>query len=299
MDRFTQMLVFQSVSEEESFAAAARKLDMSPPAVTRTIAALEERLGVRLLNRTTRYVRPTETGMRYLEDTRKIIEELEAADEAATGINAYPRGQLRITAPTLFGKLHILPSITKYLEQYPDMRIEALLLDRLVNLVEEGIDVGVRIGELPDSSYRAIRVGQVRHILVASPSYLKKNGIPKSLDELVNHRLIGSSAGEFSSRWKFQLNGKEKTVRLQPKLILSTNDAAIEAAASGFGITRVISYQVAEQLKNGKLKIVLAKYEKASLPVHIIHREGRGSPVRIRSFIDLLRTDLQSNKALN
>ncbi len=299
MDRFSQMQVFQAVTEEEGFAAAARRLKMSPPAVTRTVAALEQRLGVRLLNRTTRYVRPTETGLRYLEDTRKILEEVEAADDAAAGINAEPRGHLRITAPILFGKLYVLPSVTNYLNKYPEMKIEALFLDRVVNLIEESIDVGVRIGELPDSSYRALKVGSVRQVLVAAPSYLKKSGLPRSLEELQQHSIIASSAGSFTEGWRFHSEQGDMTVRIKPRLRVTTNDAAIDAAVSGFGITRIISYQVAEYLQNGQLKIVLANFEKLPLPVHIIHREGRGGAIRTRSFIDALAEDLRANKYLN
>lgn len=299
MDRFTQIQVFQAVTEEEGFAAAARRLKMSPPAVTRTIATLEARLGVRLLNRTTRHVRPTEAGLRYLEDTRKILEEVEAADDTAAGINAEPRGYLRVTAPLLFGKLHVLPSITKYLNQYPRMKIEALFLDRIVNLMEEGIDIGVRIGELPDSSYRALKVGSVRQILIAAPEYLNKCGLPKKLEDLKDHSIVASSAGSFREGWRFQKKKTDTTVRITPRLRVSTNDAAIAAVASGFGISRVMSYQASDLLEKGQLKIVLAHFERPPLPVHILHREDRGSATRIRSFINAVAEDLRDNKSLN
>lgn len=299
MDRFVQMQVFQAVCEERGFAAAGRRLSMSPPSVTRVIASLEERLGARLLHRTTRHVRPTESGLRFLEDARKILEDVEMSEDAAKGINADPRGHLRITAPILFGKLHVLPSITEYLDKYPDMTIEALFLDRIVNLVEEGMDVGVRIGELPDSSYRALRVGQVRQILVAAPEYIKRHGLPQNLSDLNQHSIVSSSAGDFSESWRFQQDGKAKSVRIAPRLRVSTNDAAIAAALSGFGLSRIISYQAAAELQEGRLKIVLSDFERPPLPVHILHREGRDSAVRIRSFIDALANDLKRNKALN
>ena len=163
MDRFHQLQVYVAVAEEEGFAAAARRLQLSPPAVTRAVASLEDTLGVKLLDRTTRYVRATEAGRRYLEDARQILAGLEAADETAAGINAEPRGHLAVTAPVMFGRLFVMPGIVDYLERYPAMEVEAVFLDRSVNLLEEGLDVGVRIGELPDSSMRALRVGSVRH----------------------------------------------------------------------------------------------------------------------------------------
>ncbi len=299
MDRFSQMAVFQAVAEEEGFSAAARRLKMSPPAVTRAVAGLEDRLGVRLLERTTRHVRATEAGLRYLEDARKILAEVETAEEAAAGINAEPRGHLRITAPVMFGRLYVMPSITRFLDSYPEVTIDAVFLDRVVNLMEEGIDIGVRIGELQDSSYRALKVGQVRQVLVASPAYLKKYGIPRTPEELKQHRLIASSAGDFSEAWRFHHKSGDSSVRVKPRLRVATNDSAIAATESGFGICRVVSYQAAEHLQNGKLKIVLSDYEKPPIPVHIVHREGRGSAARVRSFIDALAASLRENKSLN
>ena len=169
MDRFHTMSVYVAVAEEQGFASAARRLGMSPPAVTRAIATLEQRLGVRLLQRTTRHVRTTEAGQRYLEDARRVLAEVDAVDEAVSGINAEPRGHLAITAPVMFGRMFIIPGIVEYLEHFPDTEISALFLDRDVNLLEEGVDVAVRIGELADSSMRALRVGSVRQVVCASP----------------------------------------------------------------------------------------------------------------------------------
>lgn len=190
MDRLHLMTVFVAVAEEESFAGGVRRLGMSPPAVTRAIAALEDRLGVKLLNRTTRFVRTTDAGQRYLDDSRRIIGEVGEAGEAAAGINAEPRGHLAITAPVLFGKLYVLPGILEFLQRYPAMEVSALFLDRVVNLLEEGLDVGVRIGELPDSSMKAIRVGSARRVTCASPGYLEKYGTPPSLAALSGLSLI-------------------------------------------------------------------------------------------------------------
>src|SRR3990167_1112375 len=176
MDRFHLMAVFVAVAEEEGFAAAARRLRMSPPAVTRAIAFLEERLGVRLLTRTTRLVRITDAGARYLEDARRILLEADEADEAAAGINATPRGHLAVTAPTLFGKDYVMPIITAYQRIFQETTVSALFVDRVVNLHDEGLDIGIRIGQLPESSLRAIRVGQVRRVVCAAPAYLDKHG---------------------------------------------------------------------------------------------------------------------------
>ena len=172
MDRLHLMSVYVAVVEAEGFAGGARKLQMSPPAVTRAVAALEERLGVKLLNRTTRYVRMTEAGQKYYEDAKRIIALADEADDAALGINAEPRGQLTVTASVLFGRMYVMPGIVEYLRRYPAVEVNALFVDRVVNMLEEGVDVAIRIAELPDSSYRALRVGSVRRVLCASPDYL-------------------------------------------------------------------------------------------------------------------------------
>ena len=300
MDRLHLMSVFVAVAEEQGFAAAARRLQMSPPAVTRAITALEEHLNVKLLNRTTRYVRATEAGQRYLEDARRILADADAADEAAAGINAEPRGHLAVTAPALFGRMFVMPGIVNYLEQYPETEVAAQFMDRNVNLLEEGIDVGIRIGKLPDSSMRALRVGSVRLVLCASPLYLKQHKLPQQPDELLEHTTITSSAGNNAIGWRFNTKDKgEKTLRIKPRLTVTTNDAAIEAAVRGFGITRLMSYQVAPQLASGDLKIILSDYEPTPRPIHIVHREGRYTSTRVRAFIDLMAEQLRSNPALN
>ena len=196
------MNVFVAVAEEEGFAAAARRLRMSPPAVTRAVAALEERLGVKLFKRTTRHVRTTEAGQRYFEDARRILAEADAADEAAAGINAEPRGRLAVTAPVLFGRMFVMPGIVDYLSRYPDTEVSAVFLDRVVNLLEEGVDVGVRIGELADSSMRALLVGSVRLVLCASPKYLQRRGAPRAPQALLEHSIIASSAGSGALDWR-------------------------------------------------------------------------------------------------
>jgi DNA-binding transcriptional LysR family regulator len=274
-------------------------LGLSPPAVTRAIAALEKRLGVRLFNRTTRFVRATEAGQRYLEDARRIIGEVDAADEAAAGLNAAPRGQLAVTAPVLFGKMFVLPAVVEYLRRYPAMEVSALFLDRVVNLLEEGLDVGIRIGELPDSSMKAIRVGSVRRVLCAAPGYLKKHGVPDKPAALSAHSIIAASGISPTNDWNFRQGAKANSVRLSPRLTVSSNDAAIEAALQGFGITRLLSYQIAPQVERGGLKILLKDFEPPPMPIHVVHREGRYASVKIRSFVDLIVERLREDRALS
>lgn len=298
MDRFHLMAVFVAVAEEQGFAAAARRLHMSPPAVTRAIAFLEERLGVRLLTRTTRLVRTTDAGARYLEDARRILLEADEADEAAAGINATPRGHLAVTAPVLFGKIYVMPVIAAYQTAYTETTVSALFIDRVVNLVEEGLDVGIRIGQLPDSSLRAIRVGQVRRVVCASPAYLQKHGSPQTPAELAQHPIIAATSVSAGSEWMFAQSKEKISVRVSPRILVNTNDGALEAAKCGFGLTRLISYQIANELAEGTLKTVLTDYEDSVLPVHVIHREGRHGSAKVRSFVDLAVDRLRAHSAL-
>lgn len=298
MDRLHLMNVFVAVAETESFAAAARRLGMSPAAITRAIAALEKRLAVKLFDRSTRYVRATEAGQRYLDDARRIIAEVDDADEAVKGLNAAPRGHLAVTAPVLFGRMFILPGIVEYLQRYPEMAVSALFVDRVVNLLEEGLDVGVRIGELPDSSMKAIRVGAVRRVLCAAPEYLKKHGTPSKPANLAQHSIIAAIGVSPTNDWKFRQGARSINVRVKPRLSVNSNDAAIEAALAGFGITRMLSYQIAPYVKSRRLKIVLAAFEPAPMPIHVLHREGRYGSAKIRSFVDLFTARLRKDPSL-
>lgn len=299
MNRFHLMTVFVAVAEAESFAGGARKLGMSPPAVTRAVAALEKRLGVKLLTRTTRFVRATDAGLRYLEHARRIIADLNEADDAAAGVHAAPRGQLAVTAPVLFGRLYVVPSMVEYLRRYPDMSLTALFLDRIVNLFEEGMDVGVRIGELPDSTMRAIGVGHVRRVVCASPEYLERSGIPQAPMDIARHTVIAASAVTPIAEWKFVTGKKKIIIKVNPRLTVTNNDAAIQAALQGFGITRLLSYQIAPHLASGQLQTVLSEYEPPPLPIHVLHREGRQASAKVRTFVDLLVERLRTDKALN
>jgi DNA-binding transcriptional LysR family regulator len=299
IDRLHLMNVFVAVAEEAGFAGAARRLNMSPPAVTRAIAALEQHLGIKLLNRTTRFVRATEAGQRYLEDAKRVIAAADEADESAAGLNAEPRGHILVTAPVLFGRLYIMPGIIEYMNRYTGMEVSALFVDRVVNMLEEGVDVAIRIGELPDSSYRAVRVGSVKRLMIASPSYLAQHGTPQSIEELAQHQIVLARGLNPSPELKFSNNNQPVVVKVKPKLLVNDNDSAIAAVVAGFGMTRLLSYQVAPQLTNGTLQAVLTHFEPQPVPVHIVHNESRYTSVKIRAFIDLMAQRLKADQALN
>ncbi|MFA9217861.1 MAG: LysR family transcriptional regulator [Sphingomonadaceae bacterium] len=298
MDQVHLMSVFVAVGEEESFAAAARRLNLSPAAVTRAIAGLEEQLGVKLLLRTTRNVRLTEAGRRYLDDARSILASIAEANEAAAGINSAPKGNLSVTASVLFGKSFIMPCIVEFLREYPEVDVSAYFLDRVVNLVDEGIDVAVRIGHLPDSSLKALRVGTVRRVLCAAPSYLAQHGMPQHPADLLRHTIIAANGVSPRIEWKFGAVDDPTMVRMKPRLMVTSNDAAIDAAVTGLGICRLLSYQVAGELSSGRLQVILADYEEAPWPVHVLHRESKFGASKVRHFIDLLVAHLRAHPHL-
>jgi DNA-binding transcriptional LysR family regulator len=299
MDRLLAMNTFLAVVDTGGFAPAARKLRVSPPVVTRAVAELEERLGVQLLVRTTRVVRVTETGARYAEDCRRLLAGIADAEETATGTHLAPRGQLSVTASVLFGSMFVTPIMTAYLERYPQVEATCWFLDRVVNLVDEGMDVAVRIGELPDSSLQAIRVGHVRRVLCAAPAYLEQAGTPQSIEELEQHTVISATGITPHNDWRFMRDDQHLTTRVTPRLTVNTNDAAVTAAKAGFGITRLMSYQVAAHLRDGSLVCLLDAFEPAPLPVNLVHREGRHASHRVRSFLDMAISALRSDALLN
>lgn len=296
MDQIHLMKVFVAVGELESFAAAARRLDISAAAVTRAVSALEQQLGVKLLLRTTRSVRLTEAGSRYLEDVRHILASLHEANEAAAGINANPKGELAVTAPSLFGKKFVMPCIVRYLQHYPQVDVSAYFLDRVVNMVEEGMDVAVRIGPLPDSGLRALRVGQVRRMLCASPGYLSRHGTPRHPSDLSDHAVIGTTNLSPRAGWRFGVTDEPTLVRMKPRLMVTSNDGAIAAAVGGLGIARLLSYQVADELASGQLQVILAEYEEAPWPIHVLHRESKYGSAKVRAFIDMLAHELRMQR---
>lgn len=294
MDRLQAMRVFVKVVETGGFAEAARKLYMSPPAVTRAIASLEHAIGARLLTRTTRSVKLTDAGQRYFADCQRILTDLADAEAAAAGSYATPSGTLAITAPVLFGQMHVLPIVMDYLGQHPAVTAQTLFLDRLANLVEEGMDVAVRIGRLPDSDLHAIRVGTVRRVICASPAYLAEHGEPLAPADLAGHRVIANVSAWPSLEWRF---GRERktSVDIHPRLICNLNEATISAAIEDWGLTRVLSYQIDAAVREGRLRVLLADYEEEPLPVHVVHAGGRGPSAKIRSFVDFAVARLRAS----
>ncbi len=286
------------VAEAESFADAGRQLHMSPPAVTRIVSALEDVIGTRLLARTTRSVKLTEAGAQYFADCQRLLADLSEAEASAAGAYGKPTGTLTVTTSAMFGTMFVLPLMTEYLDLYPDVIGRGLFVDRVVSMVDEGIDVAIRIGHLPDSGLTATRVGQVRRVICGSPIYFEKHGVPISPSDLSRHRIIASTSAWTSLEWRFGVQ-KKSTVRVNPRLYCSTNEAAISAAASGWGLTRVLSYQIAPQLEAGELRTILSDYEEEALPIHVVHPEGRHASAKVRSFIDFAVGKLRSNRHFN
>jgi DNA-binding transcriptional LysR family regulator len=284
------------VAETESFAAGARDLHMSAPAVTRAVAALEDTVGARLFVRTTRSVKLTETGTRYFEDCRRILTDITEAEAAAAGSYAKPTGTLSVTAPALFGQLFALPIVTEYLDVHTTMSARTFFVDRSVNIVEEGIDVAIRIGNLPDSGFVATKVGSVRRVVCGAPSYFEKHGIPRSPGDLKGHRIVVSTSAWASPEWRF---AQDERVTIHPALQCNTNEAAIATATSGWALTRVLHYQVGQALLDGDLQVVLGEFEEPPLPIYVIYPEGRHAPAKVRAFTDIAVARLRANRLLN
>jgi DNA-binding transcriptional LysR family regulator len=291
MDRFDAMQAFVAVADLKGFAPAARKLGLSPSGVTRLIAALEERLGARLLQRTTRSVTLTDVGARYLERARRILGDVEEAEDSAQDQRTRPSGRLVVSAPLGFGRLHVSPVMSTYLTRYPDVSAELRLSDRMVNLVEDGVDLAVRIGHLADSSLVARHVGEMRRIVVASPDYLRQHGVPEKPAAVASHQTIQFGALSAAPDWRFVEDGREIRLAPTPRFATNSADAAIQYAEQDGGLTRVLAYQAAEAIKAGRLQIVLAPFEPPALPIHIVYPTSRLLSAKVRAFIDLV-TDI-------
>ncbi len=291
MDRIDAMQAFVAVADLQGFAPAARKLGLSPSGVTRLIAALEQRLGARLLQRTTRSVTLTDIGTRYLERARRILADVEEAEGSAQDERTRPSGRLVVSAPVGFGRLHVSPVMSAYLKRYPEVSAELRLADRMVNLVEDGIDLAVRIGHLADSSLVARHVGEMRRIVVASSGYLKQRGEPNTPEAVASHETIQFGAMTASPDWRFVEDGREIRVACAPRFTTNSADAAIQYAEQGGGLTRVLAYQAADAIKGGRLRVVLAQFEQPPLPIHIVYPTSRLLSAKVRTFIDLV-TDI-------
>lgn len=290
MDRFDELHIFVAILDAGSLAGAARKLRRSPPAVTRALNSLEDRVGVRLVERTTRRLAPTEAGLRLGETARRVLADYEdAVREEETGPL---RGKLRITAPHVFGRRHVTPAIIDFLDLHPALQVEMVFHDRNIDLIEHGIDLAVRIGQLPDTGMVAREVGHVRRILVASPDYLQRHGAPPSPRELDRHAVIYNAGIGNAVEWKFKEDGRDLLVRLNPRLSVNEIDAILMAVIAGRGIGRPLSYQVADQLADGSLVRILPEFEPDAIPVNLLVSGTRHMPPRLRACLDFLAAHL-------
>jgi DNA-binding transcriptional LysR family regulator len=294
MDRIHEIEVFIAVADAGSFAKAGARLRLSPPAVTRAIAALEDRLGARVFNRTTRSLTITDVGQRFLANARRVLADLDTAEKEAVGEAAMPQGHLTITASVTFGRSALAPVVCGFLAQHPRVTASILLLDRVVNLVEEGVDVAVRIGHLPDSSLIARRIGAVHRILVASPDYLARRGAPASPADLRGHAMIAFTGLMPSREWRFLDGHKTGSVRLHPALEINDALAAIQAAETGHGITPALSYMVSERIRGGRLAPVLDAFTLPPHPVHLVYPQARLVAPTIRVFINFAAPRLKT-----
>jgi DNA-binding transcriptional LysR family regulator len=284
MDRFEALEMFVAVADHGSFAAASRALRVSPPAVTRGIAALEIRLGVALFHRSTRSVSLTNEGAGLLEKSRRLLIDLSDVERHARGAMSEPRGQLYVTAPVVFGRLHVMPVITELLTRHPNLTVQMMLIDRNVRIIEEGIDIAVRIGALADSALKAVTIGQVRQVIVASPAYLARHGTPANPAELIRHDIIATTGPRAANEWRFgEMRGA--TVRLTPRLLTNTVESAIAAAEADSGIANFLSYQVNDALRSGRLLELLSAQQPKPIPVSLLFPASRSELPSVRAFI--------------
>ena len=297
MDRLDSMSTLLAAVETGSLSAASRRLGIPLATVSRKVSELETHLRTRLLVRTSRRLALTDAGRDYVAACRRILEDIGEAERAASGEYSAPRGALYITAPVVFGRLHVLPIVTAFLAAYPDINIRLMLADRMVNLLKEHADLAVRIGALADSALVATRVGSIRRVACASPAYLAANGIPRHPQDLSAHSCVTFETLMSPTSWSFTVGRDTLLVAVRSRLVVSTAEAAIDAAVAGAGITRVLSYQVADAMQAGKLAVVLADYEPARSPVSLV-TNGQGLlPQKLRAFLDfaapLLRARLE------
>jgi DNA-binding transcriptional LysR family regulator len=287
MDRLEAMTAFVAVADLRGFAAAARRLGMSASGVTRLVAALEERLGTRLLQRTTRQVTLTDAGARYLERARRILADVGEAESAAQAERTVPSGRLAVTAPNVFGRLHVAPLVCAYLSKHAGVTAELTFTDRIVNLVEDGVDVAVRIGQLDDSSHVARGVGATRRVVVAAPRYLKRRRAPETPGAIASHDVIQFTALSPTPEWRFVREGVEQRVPFTPGFVTNSADAAIGHAELGGGLAMVLGYQVMDAVRAGRLRVVLADFEPAPLPIHLVYPSTRLLSAKVRAFVEL------------
>ncbi len=286
MDRFESMTTFVAVVEAGSFSAAARRLQSPLATVSRKVSELERRLKVQLINRSTRRLSLTDSGRGFYESSRQILDALGEAERSAIGEHQAPRGTLTITAPIVFGRLHILPVVVDFLAAFPEVQVNLLLVDRLVSLLEEQVDLAVRIGTLADSSLMAARIGQIPMVVCASPAYLAARGRPRQPAELLAHDCVTAATVTWAKIWSFQQDGAAQSIEVQTRLNTTTAEAAIDAAIAGAGLTQVRGYQVADALRDGRLELVLRAFEPPPAPISLVYPGGRQTPAKLRAFLD-------------
>jgi DNA-binding transcriptional LysR family regulator len=293
LDQLDAMRVFTAVAADGSLSSAARALGVPVATVSRKLAALEKHLGARLLSRTTRRAALTDAGRRYLGVCRRVLAEIEEADRGLSGEAGELHGVLAVTAPVMFGRLHVLPVVAEFLSHHPRVDARLMLHDRNVELVGDGIDVAVRIGALPDSSLVAARAGAIRRIVCASPEYLRERGAPARPEDLAAHDCITFDALASPERWSFASGRGMRSVALRSRLTVTTADAAVDAAAAGLGVACVLGYQAAAAIAEGRLVRILERFEPPAMPVHVLHAEGRTPRPRVRELVRLLTARLQ------
>lgn len=284
MDRLDAMRAFLTVADRGSFAEAARQLRWSPAGITRAVAQIEEELGLRLFNRTTRSVRLTERGALYAEKCREILAEIDAARTLVRGEDAAPRGTLAVTAPVLFGRLHVMPIAERLGAIHPDLKLRLTFVDRITHLVEEGFDLAVRIGDLADSALVAVKLGAVGRVIVASPAYLKQAGVPATPDALRAHRIVSFDGVGSTNEWRFGRHG-QRVIKVTPGLAVNCAQAARDAIERGHGIGRLLSYQVSAGIAAGRLVPLLTEDAPDPVPVSLVYQAARRASPNIRAFV--------------
>ena len=293
MDQLEAMRVFVAIAERGGFSPAARALGIPVASASRKLAALESHLGSRLLSRSSRRVALTEAGRRHLEACRRLLALLVRAEQDLRSDPRELRGGLAVTAPVVFGRLHVLPVLGDLLARHPGVDARLVLADRVVDLIEEGIDVAVRIGALPDSSLVATRVGATRLVACASPAYLARRGTPRAPEELAEHECITFSGLASPERWSFPGGRTLRAVTVHTRLLVNTAEAAVDAAVAGLGVARVLSYQAAAALAGGSLVRILLRFEPRPTPIHVVHGQGRAPRPEVREFVRLAAAALR------
>jgi DNA-binding transcriptional LysR family regulator len=294
MDRLESMSILVAAVEAGSLSAAARRLGTPLATVSRKVSELEAHLRTRLLNRSSRNLTLTDAGRSYLEACKRILEDVGEAERAASGEYSAPKGDLIITAPIVFGRLHVLPIAMEFLKAYPDIDIRIVLADRVVNLLEDHVDLAVRIGELPDSSLVATRIGAIRRVVCGSPAYFAERGTPQSPGELGVHDCITFEGLSSPHAWGFTTGKSDASVPIRSRLVVNTAEAAIDAAIAGVGITRVLSYQIANAMQAGALAVVLEEFEPVPAPVSLVYAGQRRLPLKLRAFLDFAAPRLKA-----